>query len=389
MKYIFLLFFYIKYLLSQEGENCGYSGSKGNEIEQELDDCFDKNVKDSRVRMSIGFELCFGFNYSKLNSTVSEPIESIQNSTNTDLIDLSIKTCRYAEESSRPRRDGGEIDYEQEKKYIDNCKKFFDISIEAMYNEQATITSFMDENENLLKDILPDDSDKDSLKRQIENMIQPIDECKEPELIFRTKLIRKYLEMYLHKIASPELPSFNWENLDVLLHPEIYMLKNDKFTVPDFEHFKITSNKIRANKGILLPKKREIVLKERNPEIQKKIEELENGEDQSIWERFKNWATDEKEELEKQKKLEDLKMKENWGTEPWEVIKERDKNKKIEEVEKIKEEDSDMINIEDFWNSNIKIKKKRFNNEDFNRYRIKNWDVDQKIKKMFGKDSFI
>lgn len=46
----------------------------GTEIESKLDDCFERRVKDSRILMSVGFEMCFGFNYSKLNSTVSAPI---------------------------------------------------------------------------------------------------------------------------------------------------------------------------------------------------------------------------------------------------------------------------------------------------------------------------
>ena len=35
---------------------------------------------------------------------------------------------------------------------------------------------------------------------------------------------------------NPSLMSFNWENLDVLLHPELYMLKSDKYDFPDFSH---------------------------------------------------------------------------------------------------------------------------------------------------------
>lgn len=42
-------------------------------------------------------------------------------------------------------------------------------------------------------------------------------------------------------MASPKTPSFNYDNLDVLEHPEVYTLKSDKFSVPDFETFDGTS----------------------------------------------------------------------------------------------------------------------------------------------------
>lgn len=54
---------------------CGYYGITGTDIEEKLDGCFDKSENQSWLMMSITFELCLGFNYSKLNETVSEPIE--------------------------------------------------------------------------------------------------------------------------------------------------------------------------------------------------------------------------------------------------------------------------------------------------------------------------
>jgi len=42
---------------------CGYYGIMGNEIEEKLDECFTSHVKNTRVLMSVGFEICFGFNY--------------------------------------------------------------------------------------------------------------------------------------------------------------------------------------------------------------------------------------------------------------------------------------------------------------------------------------
>ena len=53
---------------------CGYGEAKGREIEQKLDDCYKEHVKDSRLKMAVGFEICFGFNNKKLNDTVAELI---------------------------------------------------------------------------------------------------------------------------------------------------------------------------------------------------------------------------------------------------------------------------------------------------------------------------
>lgn len=45
------------------------------------------------------------------------------------------------------------------------------------------------------------------------------------------------------------------------------------------------------------------------------------------------------------------------------------------------------VEIENFWDDNIKIKNKRFSNEDFKRYQIKDWNVDEKINELFDKKS--
>lgn len=77
MKKILLNFILFQWYISVQEEDCGYFGEKGLNIEKKLDECFEKNVKDTRVRMSLGFEICFGYNYQKLNDTVAEPIQKI------------------------------------------------------------------------------------------------------------------------------------------------------------------------------------------------------------------------------------------------------------------------------------------------------------------------
>ena len=36
-------------------------------------------------------------------------------------------------------------------------------------------------------------------------------------------------------MANPQEPAFNYENVDVLLHPKVYLMKNDNFDIPNFE----------------------------------------------------------------------------------------------------------------------------------------------------------
>lgn len=63
MKFLInFLIFWISYLKAEE-ENCGYYGTRGDKIEKQLDECYAKNVIDNRVKMSVGFEICFGYNY--------------------------------------------------------------------------------------------------------------------------------------------------------------------------------------------------------------------------------------------------------------------------------------------------------------------------------------
>lgn len=377
-----------EFLKADETDNCGYYGPAGTQIEEDLDNCFTKNVKDSRVRMSIGFELCFGFNYSKLNSTIAQPIEKFQNKTNTDLIDLSLKTCRIAE-ADRPQDDDG-IDFEKEQKSLEDCRKFFDIAIEAMYNEQATVDTFLNENDELLRPILKDEEMIEELKKIIDKKISPIDDCKEPQIILRNKMIKKFLEMYLNKIASPDMPSFTWESLDVLLHPEVYMLKNDKFSMPDFKHYQVTT--ATSTKEILLPKKRAIVMQKRRYPIGEGTEEkLQNTDDSSEEGFFASlFAGSSEEDKNLKRKIEKVEVDNKWGEQPYEFsLRQKDKEiKEKEKKKKIKEKKENVV-VENYWDSDIKIKKKRFTDEDFNSYRIRGWDVDKKLAKLFGMKKLI
>lgn len=65
-------------------------------------------------------------------------------------------------------------------------------------------------------------------------------------------------------MSSPRIPSFKWDNLDVLLHPEVYTLKSDKFNLPDFEGDEPNDD---HSKYVLLPKNRYVHMEPLNPQI--------------------------------------------------------------------------------------------------------------------------
>ncbi len=57
-------------------------------------------------------------------------------------------------------------------------------------------------------------------------------------------------------MAAPSLPSFSFDDVDVLLHPEVYMLKNDEIKMPDFNEYNVNSEKTKNY--VLIPTKRVI-----------------------------------------------------------------------------------------------------------------------------------
>ena len=336
-------------------KNCGYYGEKGDEIEKKLDACFDKNVKDSRVRMSVGFEICFGYNYSKLNATVAEPLEHRQKLINKKLIDMSLKSCFYdRRDPYKPRLPNGSVDFKQEQENINKCKHFFNLMIQAMYNDQEAVETFLDSNLHLVQPMLVDKKRVVHLRKRISKLVDPVDECKEPQIVLRNKLIKKYLEMYLNKVVSPKLPSFNWENLDVLLHPEEYMLRSDRLRKPSDSEESVEDEGIEKPK-ILVPEKRKIIIRDKRPTGGKK-------------ENFLGGLFDFSSSSEEDHRPETDSL----GLDKKPIHQTQDGTHKDDEVL-----------IDKFWDTNVRIKNKRIANEDYLRYKVKGFDIDRQIKELF------
>ena len=219
-----------------DGEKvCGYLGGSATKVEDKLDNCYDEYVKESRVRMSIGFELCFGFNFGRLNNTVSKPLKYMQRIVNTRVLDLSLEVCKAHDNiERRPKLDSGAVDIDTEQATVGRCKVFFDKVIDAIYAEDYSIDDvYKEHRQNLVE--LYRESEIEKIEKQIRDLVHPVDECKVPESTLKDNLIIKYTKKYLQAIVNPQMPSFNYENLDVIMHPEKYMLKNEQPDFPDFD----------------------------------------------------------------------------------------------------------------------------------------------------------
>lgn len=382
--YLLLLYAVMKLMAAvmANEESCGYSGRKGKQIEKKFDDCFNKEVKDSRLRMSLGYEKCFGFNYQQFNTTVSEPLDVKQKIANRELINLSLKTCILSEKQER-RQNRVSLD-----RLLDNCKHYFNVIIRAMYNDDEAVETYLESQSELIKPLLKNKPAFDKLVAKIIEIIKPIDECKEPQAIFRMRLIKKYLEMYLNKIVNPPLPSFNEENLPLFEHPEVYLLKYNKVVKTDIE--KLLESK--RKKGMFLPEKRTIEIKGRRKDGKDTTSEEEKKK--SILDKllgFKNSITNDdeyesdnnfnKNEGKRKKKHSELSKKAID-----QMLKEAntdDEHRLADSRSEDHEHDGNEVEIDDFWDDNLQIKKKKLGNHDFDRYKIKGFDIDRQLKKLF------
>ena len=384
--YILLLYSYLFSMttpLTNE-KGCGYSGTKGKTIEKDLDDCFQREVKDSRLRMSLGYEKCFGFNYQHLNTTIAEPLDRKQKIANRALIDLSLETCVVTEEQEE-NEDRVELD-----RKLNNCKHYFNVIIQAMYNDDESVETYLDSQSKLIKPLLGSKAGFDKLKNKIVKIISPIDECKEPQALFRIRLIKKYLEMYLNRVVSPPLPSFNNENLDILEHPEVYMLKSNKVIRTDIQELLESKRK----KGKFVPVKRTIVIQKRKNAHD---EEVEEEKKKSIVDKllgvFKKDNDDnddidpEMRDAKRGEKEENTKKNRNHPEDDMNrLIDDADTDNEDNFADKFEDEhfhEPNSIVIDDFWDENLEIKNKRLGNHDFDRYKIKGFDIDRQLKKLF------
>lgn len=68
-----------------------------------------------------------------------------------------------------------------------------------------------------------------------------------------------------------------------------------------------------------------------------------------------------------------------WNANPWKDDSE-DENQKLEE---------EMVYINNFWKPDIRVKNVRFSEENLERYKIPDFDLDKDIKKIFNEQKTI
>lgn len=357
---------------------CGYTGAAGKKIETDLDDCFEKEVKDSRLRMSLGYEKCFGYNYQHLNVTVAEPLERKQKLANRQLIDLSLKTCVSTDEQE------SKLNRTKLDQMINDCKHYFNVVIQAMYNDDESVETYLSAQTKLIRPLLGSTKTINNLKDQVIKVVSPIDECKEPQSAFRMKLIKKYLEMYLNKVVSPPLPSFNQENIDVFEHPEAYMLLSNRVVRPDIQALLDAKRK----KGSFVPEKRVVVMRGRTSDgdDSKTLADRKKEIVNKLLGYFKdgtNGDDDHDSDDANIKKPSVVKLHPDDDINQLVVESSRDDEESLQERSEEHEHNNDPIVIDDFFDENLEIKKKKFGRHDFDKYKLNDFNIDGQLKKLF------
>ena len=389
------LFILISHIRSER--YCGYKGDLSKRIESNLDDCYTQNVIESRVRMAVGFEHCFGYNYEKLNSTVEAPFEKRLNDTNRHIVHLAFKIC--SDEENGIDDDFYVIDSQgtslsdltgtqdnRAPEDVRGCKTFFQKLLDALTVQNFEVDDIISSNEKSIIGLVKNSDSRDKLFTIVREIIRPLNECRTPMIELRTTLIKKYLKQFLIAQINPPMPSFTPQSYQVLLHPEMFMLSQDTNLITDFNDENDPSLKATRFAANLIGNKRIVVLHKRTD-----TEKLSKSQKETVidWDKDNKDKSPQEIEAMLNEDIADGKVSKDTKLvlTPAQKLKaglmnEADYQKLIALPEN-HIHGSDPVEIEKFWDDNLIIKKKRFHNEDFDRYKIKGFDIDQKIKQLF------
>jgi hypothetical protein len=376
---------------------CGYKGDLSKKIQGQLDDCFAKNVLDSRVKMAVGFEHCFGYNYEKLNSTVEAPFVKRLNDTNRHVVHLAFKICDDkdnnmedsfymidAQGTSISDLTGPSEDRTPENQR--SCKSFFQRILDSLAAQNFEVDSVIESNEKLIAVTIPNSDNRGKLFTIIKEIVRPLGECRIPMVELRASLIKKYLKQFLVAQINPSLPSFTSQSYNILMHPEYSMAMTSSNLGNDFSDSADDKPKPSIFSSNLLGSKRTVVLRKRTDT--QKLSKSEKKDVLSWDEDNKDKSPQEKDAMiredladGKPKKITKLMMT------PAQKLKmgliSKSEYDRIVDLTEDHSHQPQPIEVDKFWDSNLLIKKKRFNNEDFSRYKINGFDIDQKIQQLF------
>ena len=376
---------------------CGYKGELSKRIQAQLDDCFAKSVAESRVKMAIGFEHCFGYNYEKLNSTVEAPFVKRLNDTNRHVVHLAFKICddedNNMEDSfymidsqgtSISDLTGSAEARSPESKRA--CKTFFQKLLDSLAAQNFEIQNVLESNEKLIAGTVPSSDNREKLFTIVKEIVRPLGECRVPMAELRASLIKKYLKQFLVAQINPSMPSFTSQSYPVLLHPEYYLTTGSSNLGSDFTDESDDNPKSPVYSSNLLGSKRVVFLRKRSDS-----ESLTKSQKEDVL----DWDSDNADKSPKEKEkiiTEDLakadpkSVTKLMGTPLQKLNAGLISKSKYDEIVDLAEDHTHQpqpVEVDKFWDSNLVIKKKRFNNEDFSRYKINGFDIDQKIKQLF------
>lgn len=392
--YLQALLFLLLVSMVEASKYCGYVGEEAETIDQNFSDCLSKQKQDTRLQTAIAFEVCFGYNFTSLNTTVYEPYRKKRLDVNKKLVDFALTTCDLSlRPDKRPMmKDGVTVDAPKEALLTTNCRQFFDLMVDELFRDEFTeesIKNLASDNKDLISHLY-NFMNRGSFYNEIVAIMLPLKQCQEPELKLRNTLVQKYLQEFIDKIINPKNPSFNWQNIDVLLNADVYALKSDRYDTPIFEKEIKEESDIQSKRLKLTTLTKPILMERR--EFEDKSQKEKNKERKYFRERDK-LTTEEllKEDREKEERIkkDDMDDEDYYGM----TLKELNEHKEIpDETYNLRNEfDEDhkhdyekQIEISDIWDPNLIIGRQRFNDEDYNRYKIRGFDIDGKINTLFA-----
>lgn len=400
-KFVYFYYVFLCILVQQTiiaSTVCGYKGPIAKDMENNLDRCFTEHVKSTRLKMAIGYEFCLGENYRKLNQTVSQPYKKKIMDTSRILLHLADSVCSENESALsefmlsgngpfNQDSNGMEIESNPTDQNIKQCKTFFDSILESINQDNYKIAGLMKQNEAALSSMFPGEDSRAKIFIVVINIIKPLVNCFQPMEELKMRLIKKYLKQFLILQISPIGPSFSLKTLPIVSHPEIFTAKarnedDDEEESEDEKEFNWNQKRIR---GVIIAPERKVHLTTR-PSSQLSEPEKRDVLNLSIQNEKVPLQIRDKILMNAAQKGSLTKAQQNSMT-----PKQKFDGKLISEDEYRKqvfmEEDhghmGGSIEVNDIWNDNLSLKKVHFSNNDFDRYRIKGFDVDKKIEELF------
>lgn len=372
---------------------CGYKDIAGRQITETLDQCFSDNVIDSRARMAVGFEFCFGTNFQILNDTVAIPYNKKAKETTKQLMNLSQSMCSdnddaldqfvFTQSLGRDQNTNGMANAKDKTaQSLKKCSQFFSKLQNAVNNDQFNIEYILRQDESLIQPMFPDPEDRKKLFTIVLNVIQPLISCYAPMESLKTELAKKYLRQYLVALVSPPKPSFDDTTYEVLVNPELYSIQS------------IDSDGLFRNKRSLFDVNFNVKLESDLP-IDKTVKlQLVPSQGLNSTEKAAVVALDSRESVSERDRniAKSVEAGKVTRTQLLSMTPQQKLDAKLMTPTAFRKQvfmpeshlhSGEHVLVDDFWTDNVALKKAKFSKEDYDRYLIKGFDIEKKLKQLF------